>query len=92
MCWLKKDAHRESFHLSVYLEQYEHCSPGDGTSDSSEKLFQRGRGEGQNVCDSGKGQVHAVKHIFFVESFWWSREASASHEKQASSQRILVLF
>ena len=42
------------------------------------------------ICDSGKGQVHAVKHIIFVES--WSREASAGREKQASSQRILVLF
>ena len=79
--------------VKFYLGQCENCSPGNSTSDSSEKLFQRGRGEGQNVCDSGKGQASTCSpaHIF-CRKLWWSREASASHEKQASSQRILVLF
>ena len=40
-------------------------------SDSSERLLQRGRGEGQYMCDFGEERVHAIKHIFFFfpESF-----------------------
>ena len=37
--------------------QKEDCSPGDSTSDSSEKLLQRGKGEGQYACDFGEGVV-----------------------------------
>ena len=50
-----------------------------------EKLFQTGRGEGQYICDFGKGGIHAIKHIYFLESFPRSHEASASHEKQLST-------
>ena len=32
-----------------------------------------------------KGGVQACRHIFFVESFCWSHEASATHEKQSSA-------
>ena len=41
-------------------------------------------GNRQYICDADKGRVHTVKHIFFVESFCWSREVSASHEKLSS--------
>ena len=37
------------FEGKFYLEQYEDCTMGDSTSDSSEKLFQEGRREGQYV-------------------------------------------
>ena len=37
-------------------------------SDSSERLLQRGRGEGQYMCDFGEERVHAIKHIFFFFS------------------------
>ena len=47
----------------------EDYSPGDSISDSSEKLLQRGRGEGQYICDFGEGEVHVIKHIFFSEDF-----------------------
>ena len=67
--------------VKFYLGQYENYSLRDSTSDSSEKRLQRGRGKGQHICDFGEGGVHAIKHRFFVESFCWSREASASHEK-----------
>ena len=68
-------------------------SPRYSLSDGSEELFQRGKGESQYICDFGKGGRHAIKCIFLVESFCWSHEASASHEKQFSPQRrILVLF
>ena len=40
-------------------------------------------GKDTYICDFGKGEVHAVKHIF-VESFCWSCEVSASLEKQLS--------
>ena len=61
---------------------------GDSTSCKSDKLFQRDKGKRQHMYDPGKGGVHSVKHFFFffflVESFSWSHEASASHEKQLS--------
>ena len=60
---------------------------GASTSGKSDKLFQRDKGEKQHMYDRGKGGVHAIKHYFFfflVESFCWSYEASASHEKQLS--------
>ena len=37
-------------------------------SDSSEKLLQRGRGEGQHMYDFGEGRIRAIKHIFFYFS------------------------
>ena len=55
---------------------------GDSTSDNSEKLFQRGRGEGQYLCDFGKKGVYAIKQVYFLESVCWSHKVSASHEKQ----------
>ena len=51
--------------VKLYLGQNEDCSLGDSISDSSEKLLQRGGGEGQYLCDFGEGGVHAIKHIFF---------------------------
>ena len=60
----QKDARAE-----VYLGQNEDCSLEESTSDSSEKLLQRGTGEGQYICDFGEGRVHAIKHIFFPEGF-----------------------
>ena len=50
-----------------------------------------GRG-GQYICDFGKGGVHAIKHVYFLESFCWSHEASASHEKQLSTMKDLSAF
>ena len=41
--------------------QNEDDSPGDRTSDNSEKLLQRGRGEGQYVWDFGEGGVQAIR-------------------------------
>lgn len=37
-----------------------------------------------------EGRIHTIKHTFFVEIFYWSHEASASHLKQSSPWRILV--
>ena len=51
--------------VKFYLGQNEDCSPEDSASDSSEKLLQRGRREGQCICDFGEGTVHVVKHTFF---------------------------
>ena len=53
--------------VKFYWGQNEDYSPGDSILDSSEKLLQRGRGEGQYICDFGEGDVHAIKHIFFAE-------------------------
>ena len=40
---------------------------GDSISGNSEKLLQRGRREGQYICDFGEGGVDVIKHIFFAE-------------------------
>ena len=54
---------------SFYLGAKWDDSLRDSLSDSSQKLLQRGRGEGQYICDFGEGGVYAVKHIiyFFAE-------------------------
>ena len=73
--------------IKFCLEQYEDCSLRDSTSDSSEKLFQGGRGEGEYIYDFGKRGVCAIKHVYyyyFLKVFCWSHEASSSHEKQSS--------
>ena len=46
------------------MGQNEDCSLGDSTSDSSEKLLQISREEGQHTKDFGEGGIHAIKHIF----------------------------
>ena len=64
--------------------QNEDCSPGDSTSDSSEKLLQRGRWGKINIyVILVKGRSCNQAHIFV---------GFASHEKQMSPQRNLVLF
>ena len=45
------------------MGQNEDYSLGESSSDSSERLLQRGRGEGQYICDFSEGGIHAVKHI-----------------------------
>ena len=52
-------------------------SPRESISDSSEKLLQRGRGEGQYICDFSEGGVRAIKHTFL-------QKVAASHEEQMS--------
>ena len=47
-----------------YLGQNEDFSSGDNTSNSSEKLFQISREEGQHMKDFGEWGIHAIKHIF----------------------------
>ena len=51
--------------VKFYLRQNEDFSLGDSTSDSSDKLLQRGRQKGQYMCDFGEKGIHANKHIFF---------------------------
>ena len=62
--WLRtvslKNAQHESCKLHFIWGQNEDYSSADSTSDSSEELFQRGRGEGQYTCDFGKGRVSEV--------------------------------
>ena len=67
----KKNAQHKSCKLSFIWGQNKDDSPRDSLSDSSEKLLQRGRGEGQYICDFGEGGVYVIKHIiyFFAEGF-----------------------
>ena len=78
--------------IKFYLGQYEDCSLGDSTSDSSAKLFQRGSGERRYICDFGEGGVHAIEHIFFAESLCWSHEASACHKKVVTTKHFSALL
>ena len=50
--------------------QNEDCSPGDSTSESSEKLLQRGSREGQDICDLGKeGEYMQSSTYIFAADF-----------------------
>ena len=66
------------------MGQYEGYSLGDSISDSSKKLLQRGRGEGQYLCDFGKREIHAVKHIFLQTVSASLVKVTVSHERQTS--------
>ena len=59
--------------VKIYLGQKKVCSPEDSTSESSERLLQRGQGQGPCICDFGEGDVHAVKRFFY-------KRFSARHE------------
>ena len=78
--------------IKFYLGQNEDCSLGDSTSDSSEKLLQRGSGKGLYICDFGEEGIHATKHMFFQKFSASLMKLSDSHKEQSSPQRILVLF
>ena len=70
-------APHKSCKLSFIWGQDEDCNLGDSTSDSSDKLIWRRRGEGQYICDIGEEGVHAIKCIIL-------QKASASHKEQTS--------
>ena len=59
------------------------CSLGDNISEGSEKLLQRGRGEGQDIGNFGEGGVHAINHIF-SQKVSNNLKLSASHKEQSS--------
>ena len=90
----KKKCKMCELQVKFYLRQYEDWGLGDSTSDSSEKLLQRGRGQGgQCICDSGKGGVHLQSSTyFFVENFCWSWETSSSHKKQLLHMKDFSAF
>ena len=50
--------------MLFYLGQSVDYSLGDSASNSSKKLLQRSRKEGQYTCDFGEEGIHAIKHIF----------------------------
>ena len=64
------------------MGQNEDYSLGDSISDSSEKLLQRGREEGQYTYNFSKGRVHAIKHIFLQKI-----SATTSHMKITASHK-----
>ena len=79
----KKNAQHESCELSfiwgnIRTAAWETAPP------IALRNFQRGTGKRQYILDFGKKGAHAIKHIFFIESFCWRYETSAGHEKQIS--------
>ena len=54
----------QELQAEFYLGHKEDCSLEDSTSDSSEKLLQRGREKDQYICDFGEGGIRALRHIF----------------------------
>ena len=67
--------------VKLYVGQNGDCSLGASTSDSSEKLLQISKGEGNCMCNFDEGVIHAIKHIFFL------LKVSASHQEQSSPWR-----
>ena len=70
-------------YVPFYLGQNEDCSLGNGASSTSERLLQRGRGEGQYTLILAKEEIHTVKHMYrrFLLSLM---KLFASDEKQSS--------
>ena len=83
-CWLKK-MKKVSWELSFIWGQSKNCSMGDSTSDSSERLLQRGRGKSKMYKILVKGDFSAIKCLLY-------KRLSASHRELMSPWRDLVLF
>ena len=62
------------------MGQNEDCSPRGNTSDSSERLLQRGSGERLTYKVLVKAELNTIKHSFY-------RRFSASHEDLKRNQR-----
>ena len=63
-----KKMHNVRGGVKFHLGQNEDCSLGDSTSDSSERLLQRGRGEGQYIR-FGEGGVPCNQALILQEVF-----------------------
>ena len=77
--------------IKFYVGQNEDYSLGDSTSDSSEKLLQISRAEGQHMKDFGEWEIHAIKHIF-SQKVSTSLVKSLLVNKESLPWRILVFF
>ena len=69
------------------MGQNEDYSPGDNTSLSSEKLLQRGKGEGHCIYDFGK-EGHGIGHGTTV----WFQIGKGVHQGCILSPRLLNLY
>ena len=90
-CQLKKTAH-QSHELKVLFGAIWGLQPRRQHLKQLWETVPKTKGEGQYTSNSGEGGVHAIKHVYFLESFCWSHDASACREKQSSPWKILVLF
>ena len=91
-CQLKKDTAWE-FRVKFYLGQNEDYSLGDSILDSSEKLFQRGRGEKVSIyVVLVKGEYIQSSTYFLLKTSSSFIKIVASHQEQTTPWRILVLF
>ena len=76
--------------FKFYLGQSEDCSPECSTSDNSENLLQRGRVD-RSLC-MWFWWRGSKTHMFFWKVSISLMKLFASHEKQSSPCRVLVLF
>ena len=63
----------------ILFGQNEYDSPGDSTSDSSEKLLQRIEGEGQYMCDFREGE-YMQSSTYFCRRFLLVTRNSCHYE------------
>ena len=49
-----------------------------------EKFLQRGRGDGQYICEFGEGRIYVTRHIFFQKVSASLVKLSACHEGHSS--------
>ena len=91
-CQLKKGTTWE-FRVKFYLGQNEDYSLGDSILDSSEKLFQRGRGKKVSIyVVLLKGEYIQSSTYFLLKTSSNFIKIAASHQEQTTPWRILVLF
>ena len=67
--------------VKFYWGQNEDYSPGESSSDSSEKLLQRDSGEDGYKLAFGEGGIYAIKHICFCRRFLLVMRRSYHPEK-----------
>ena len=72
-CQLKKTAH-QSHELKVLFGAIWGLQPRRQHLKQLWETVPKTKGEGQYTSNSGEGGVHAIKHVYFLESFCWSQK------------------
>ena len=78
--------------IESYVGQNEDCWPGESTSDNWETAPKRRCGGDSMYMILSKGEYMPSGTCFFQKAFTSLMKLSASHEKESSPWRILMLF
>ena len=75
----KKNCTTWELQVKFYLEEYENYIPETAPHITLRDCSKEGRGEGHYIHNFDKGGLHAIKHVYFLESFLWPPDVTGGH-------------